>query len=97
MPGNNAKDMEPLNPSQECADEFSTSIYDADGLYARGIRRTFMGHAAKDSFFTRKGWRTLLEDVGFKIEQVETSIFKPPPQAECDDEEPMTYIIARKA
>ena len=78
-----------------CADEFQTSVYDADGLYARGIQLTFMGDSTPASFFSKEGWKTLLEQAGFKIEQIETSWFQAPVEAKCDNE-PLTYIVARK-
>ena len=78
-----------------CADDFQTGVFDADGLYAREIQLTFMGDSTKESFFSRRGWTTMLEHAGFEIVQVETCWFQAPAEAKCDNE-PLTFIIARK-
>lgn len=71
------------------------AIYDADGMYASGIGARFMGKDNKLGLFTVEGWRALLAERGFEIQEMSSSHFAPPADA---NSEPMTYwyMIARR-
>ncbi|KAF4625287.1 hypothetical protein G7Y89_g12877 [Cudoniella acicularis] len=80
------------------ADDFPTKphMLDEDGLCARGIEHTFMGKRIANLLYTKKGWESLLREVGFEVVGTEMVPFQPPAEAECDNE-PHYYITARKA
>lgn len=79
------------------AEDFPTepSMFDADGQCARGIEHTFMGKRIGNLLYTKHGWKTLLESVGFEVVETETSNFQAPEEAKCDVE-PHYYIAARR-
>ena len=67
--------------------------YDADGLFASGIKWRFLGQILLTNLFTKEGWKRLLEGAGLEIVKTEEVTFQPP--ADCYLE-PRFYIIARK-
>jgi SAM-dependent methyltransferase len=71
------------------------SKYDSDGLCAQNMTNRFMGTLVKITGFTKEGWRILLDDCGFEILETKVEWFRPPKEANTDDE-PHYYIIARK-
>ena len=77
------------------AEDVEAEMWDADGLFASGIPTTFMGRLEVKNLFTKKGWDALLERAGLKILSAEVDVFKPPPDAGCDDE-PHYFVIAKK-
>lgn len=77
------------------AKDVKADMWDADGLFARGIPTTFMGRLEFKNLFTKKGWDALLEGAGLKVLSAEVDVFKPPPEAGCDDE-PHYFVIAKK-
>lgn len=77
------------------AKDVKAEMWDADGLFARGIPTTFMGRLEFKNLFTKKGWDALLEGAGLKVLSAEVDVFKPPPDAGCDDE-PHYFVIAKK-
>ena len=79
------------------ADDLPTeqSMFDADGLYARNVPHMFMGETGGAFLYTKNGWKTILEKVGFEIVQTGTYIFQPPAEAKSNAE-PHYYITARR-
>ncbi len=77
------------------AKDVKAEMWDADGLFASGIPTTFMGRLNIKNIFTKKGWNALLEGAGLKVLSAEVDVFKPPPDAGCDDE-PHYFVIAQK-
>lgn len=72
------------------------AMYDADGLFARGIPFRFMGDDCFLYLFTRAGWRALLEDKGGLIVREQwAELFVTPADANCDDEL-NSFFIAEK-
>ena len=67
--------------------------YDADGLFAGGIKWLFLGEILLVGLFTREGWKVTLEKGGLQIVRTEEATFTPP--AECYVE-PRYYITAKK-
>ncbi|MCJ1225563.1 hypothetical protein MMC12_002212 [Toensbergia leucococca] len=80
------------------ADDYPTnpSNYDSDGLCASGLDNKFMGHTFKISLFTKQGWSMALERAGFEIMDTETTLYKAPPDAQCEEQEYLYFIQARK-
>ncbi len=77
------------------AKDVTAEMWDADGLFASGIPTTFMGRLNIKNLFTKKGWNALIEGAGLKVLSAEVDVFKPPPDAGCDDE-PHYFVIAQK-
>ncbi|KAL9117988.1 MAG: hypothetical protein Q9187_005469 [Circinaria calcarea] len=79
------------------ADDVPTepSMFDADGQCARGVESRFMGKITEVVLYTRHGWKTLLEQVGFEIVRATMTLFEPPAEAQCEPEAHY-YIAARK-
>lgn len=77
------------------AKDVTAEMWDADSLFASGIPTTFMGRLELKNLFTKKGWNALLEGAGLKVLSAEVDVFKPPPDAGCDDE-PHYFVIAKK-
>ena len=71
-----------------------SEMYDADGECASGIEFTFMARTVYLTLFTKAGWNRLLEGVGFEIVHTETDLFRPPPDANSDEE--MHYFVFAK-
>lgn len=77
-------------------------MFDGDGKFAGDMRFIFMKHETSMNLFTRQGWKDLLsvslsaqaagtgltvaQMAGLKVLQEDFSLFKPPPEAESEDE-----------
>jgi SAM-dependent methyltransferase len=72
-----------------------TEMFDADGLCVHGVEKQFMGKTIANSYYTNDGWKQLLLEGGFEIVETDADLFQPPAEAMCD-EEPHTFITARK-
>ena len=79
--------------AEDC--EIKPERWDADGECASRIEFTFMAQKVLITLFTKAGWKMLLEGVGFEIVFTETDFFRPPPEAQSDDELHY-FVIARK-
>lgn len=79
------------------AEDFWTEphMFDEDEQCARGIEHTFMGKRIGNLLYTKTGWVTLLQKVGFEVVKTERADFQASAEAECDLE-PHFYITARK-
>ncbi len=77
------------------AKDVKAEMWDADNLFASGIPTTFISRLEFKNLFTKKGWNALLERAGLKVLSAEVDVFKPPPEAGCDDE-PHYLVIAKK-
>ena len=78
--------------AEDC-DAVKPEMYDADGLFASGIKWRFLGEILLVGFFTTEGWKKLLEGAGLEVVRTEKVTFAPP--AHCFVE-PRLYISARK-
>ncbi|APA10959.1 hypothetical protein SS1G_03346 [Sclerotinia sclerotiorum 1980 UF-70] len=69
--------------------------YDEDGICCRGIEGRFMGNVVTLSLFTRDGWRWLLKENGFEIVEEWNDVYRPPKEADSEDE-PHLFLLARR-
>lgn len=69
--------------------------WDEDGMCAREIGGRFFGNSIRFTLFGREGWRWLLGRNGFELLWEETDLFRPPVEAESN-EEPHWFFVARR-
>ncbi|KAB8232622.1 uncharacterized protein BDW43DRAFT_312006 [Aspergillus alliaceus] len=64
-------------PTEQC-------IYDPTWSCARQIKKPWMSHYTKETFFSEEGWRRLLADAGFAVEEDSSWLFSGKDSEACE-------------
>lgn len=80
------------------AEDLDTGMAAWDGRGgARGVEMVFMGGRCAMNAFTMEGWREVLREGGFVIEEVRKEVFRPRVETGVrSDDEMHCFIVARR-